>query len=162
MKIVHAGILRAVVLPVAIGAVLSLLQQARLFEFWGVNPNLSLAGFAVFAALAPGFVNYAFLFLSAAFFIQPVSARASAAFAGIGLLLYVLRVVAPWRAFARCLFSVIAGTFLFYALADFQFLIIAPISVALELGYNLSLAAVFYAMARAYYRALFGPYEAPE
>lgn len=162
MKIVHAGILRAVVLPITIGALLSLCASARIFELWGVNPNLPLAALAVFAALAPGFVNYAFLFLSAAIFIQPLSVRETTAFAAVAGAFYILRVVAPWRSFARCMLSIVIGTLGFYAFADAQFLIGMPPALFIELGYNLLLGVVLYAGTRVYYRALFGPYEAPE
>ena len=162
MKVIHAGILKAIVLPVLIGAVLSLCQRARILECYGVNPGLSLVGLAVFFALAPAFLNYALLFLSEIIFLQPLSTREMLALFVVGIVLQLVRSFAPWRAVARLIFSLVAGTVLFYAISDAQFLTGFFGVAAAEVLYNLFVGVMCYFVLRAFYRLFFGPYEAPE
>jgi|GEM_PF-1652819 len=130
--------------PIVIIVLVALAQQARLFDFWGVNPNLTLLALTIFAfmALSPG-VFFSCAILGAIFLkTAPGFESGSAAILALAGIIWIFGRTNPWHPHFAVLFGTVLATTVFYLIVDFGFITERTYLFGQELVYNLIITII--------------------
>lgn len=135
--------------------VAALAQGSRLLEVGGVNPNLLIA---IFASLSFMVRRAPFYFLCAALGIVVLRFGSYADVTLLALLVvaaafFIFSKFLTWHALINSLVMALAGTAIFYAVADYAFIISRYDILMMEMVYNAIVAIIFYFLLQLVYEA---------
>ncbi len=133
-------------LGIAYAALLGILQNTELVTIFGVKPNLVLAFLIALAFSLRDFWRYLAVLLTAVLFLQYQHSfdLGVVLLAAIALAIFLFTERFPARTFVNVAIAVSGGTLAFYALVQFPFLLREPLTVFLELVYNVVGGIFFY------------------
>lgn len=133
---------------ILIVGILALIQELRVLEVNGVNPNLVLSAASAIAFVELPFLAYLGLAGLGAILLQTRFELNMEFFAIIGLapLFWALRRASPWKAGLGNLIFVSLGTVIFYVAVDYVFILRGTGLLMREIIYNLVIVGALYSL----------------
>lgn len=130
-------------------AIATFIQELRLLEIWGVNPNLALITLSISAFLVGDIMVYGFLAFWGAIFIKigPYTEVTTLAFLIVAIFLWIAKNAGPWSADVGFLVALFTATTIFYAIVDYRFILDHSNLFLGEMIYNLLLGAATWMVA---------------
>ncbi|MDO8466902.1 MAG: hypothetical protein Q7S83_02050 [bacterium] len=138
-------ILAATLVPLA-----GLLQNTGLFSVLGIKPNLLLAVLVAASFFVTSFPVFIFLVVESILFLRFESGFQLDLLIWVFLLaiFYFIGRVLPWRQSVNNLALAASAIIIFYLIADFGYLIGAPLAVGMEIFYTSIFSLLFYDLLR--------------
>ncbi len=126
--------------------IFALVQELRILEIDGVNPNLVLSSVAAIAFVELPFIIYLGLTALGALLLEMRFVLNIEFFAILSLapIFWLLRRVSPWKAGLGNLIFVSLGTVIFYAAVDYTFILSGINILIREIVYNLIIVGALY------------------
>jgi Na+-translocating ferredoxin:NAD+ oxidoreductase RnfD subunit len=130
-------------IPVILAILAALAQELRLFEFWGLNPNLIIITLGLLAFTMDNLTEFFAAVLAGVIFSKtaPFWEIAPLAIFIAASIFWISKKASPWNIHIEFLISLFVATTIFYVVVDRAFILERTELFFGELAYNVSIGA---------------------